>query len=97
MGKPLDAKITLYVSDTARTAFQKIEHQHFTAMFITSEVEVIYGPGEGYAGVEFPGVTVKVETSTLPKCPRCWTHSATVGESHEHPELCARCAAALAE
>ena len=73
VGKPLDARITLFVS----------------------ELNVVYGAGEGVPGENFDGLTVLVETSTLPKCGRCWTHSASVGENSEHPELCARCAAAI--
>ncbi|MFR5783353.1 MAG: zinc finger domain-containing protein [Oscillospiraceae bacterium] len=42
-----------------------------------------------------PGLTIKVEASTLPKCPRCWTHSAGIGSDEKHPELCPRCAKAV--
>lgn len=95
IGKPLDAKVTLYVSDEAAGAFRKIANQHFTAFFIVSEVEVVYGGGEGYPAAGFSGITIKVEPSAQPKCERCWTHSASVGENREHPSLCSRCAAAL--
>lgn len=95
VGKSLDAKLTLYVSELGEAAFKKIAGQHFTAFFIVSEVEVVYGPGEGYAGEAFPGVTIKIELSNEPKCVRCWTHSRTVGRNAEHPELCERCAKAI--
>jgi isoleucyl-tRNA synthetase len=95
VGKPLDAKVTLFVSDTARAAFDQIRDADLAALCIVSEFTPVYGEGDGWTGEAFPGVTIKIETSALPKCPRCWTHSATVGENPEHPELCARCAAAL--
>jgi isoleucyl-tRNA synthetase len=37
---------------------------------------------------------VTVEPTKAPKCPRCWNRDVTVGI--DHPEVCARCAAALA-
>ena len=95
IGKPLDAKVTLFVSDAARAAFEAIVDAPLDKLCIVSETAVIYGEGEGYKGEEFAGVTVKVEPSDAPKCPRCWTHSRTIGSDAAHPELCARCAAAI--
>jgi isoleucyl-tRNA synthetase len=97
VGKPLDAKITLYVSEEAKAAFEQIKGENFEQICIVSEVIIVDGEGEGYKGEQFGGITVKVESSEEAKCPRCWMHSATVGSSEEHPALCARCAAALAE
>ena len=97
IGKPLEAKITLYVSDEAREDFAKIADMPLAALFIVSQVEVTEGPGEGLAGEDFPGVSVRVEPCAAPKCVRCWTHSHTVGQAHEHPELCVRCAQAVAD
>ena len=95
IGKPLEAKVTLYVSDEARKSYEKLSDMPLSTYLIVSEVETVFGTGEGYKGEEFTGVTVRVEPSPAPKCIRCWTHSSTVGKSAEHPELCARCAAAL--
>ncbi|MGE4485505.1 MAG: isoleucine--tRNA ligase [Oscillospiraceae bacterium] len=95
IGKPLDAEITLYVSDGAKEEFSKIAAQEFDTLFITSKTNVVYGDGEGYKGGDFPGVTVKVAPSKAPKCVRCWSHNEHVGESAEHPQLCPRCIEAL--
>jgi len=95
VGKPLDAKVTIFVSDAAKAAFDQIRDVDLAALCIVSELEPVFGPGDGWQGENFPGVTVKVELSALPKCPRCWTHSATIGQDPAHPELCARCAAAI--
>ena len=95
VGKPLDAKITLHVSEAAEAAMKRIEGLAFEPFFIVSEVEIASGSGEGWAGTEFQGVTVEVKPSEAPKCVRCWTHSSGVGSDSEHPALCPRCAAAL--
>ena len=95
IGKPLEAKVILYVSEPARESFEKIAGQDFKTLFITSEADVVYGQGEGYAAEDFPGLTIKVEACDKPKCVRCWTHSSSVGENPEHPELCARCVQAI--
>ncbi len=97
VGKPLEAKITLYVSDTAAEGFRQIADQDLAALFIVSEVEIVYGTGEGYAAEKYPGITIKVEACGAPQCPRCWTRSWHIGENAEHPALCPRCAKALTE
>ncbi|MEG1316646.1 MAG: zinc finger domain-containing protein, partial [Oscillospiraceae bacterium] len=95
IGKPLEATVTLYVSESAKAEFEKISAMPLSTMFIVSQTDIVFGEGEGFSGEEFPGVTVKVTPCEAEKCPRCWTHSKTIGESTEYPELCARCAKAL--
>ncbi len=98
IGKPLDAHITLYVSEEAKAAVERIAaSMPLTTYFIVSEVETVYGKGEGYEGEEFKGVTVAVKPCEYPRCVRCWTHSQTVGSDSNQPELCARCAQAISE
>ncbi|MCQ2446375.1 MAG: class I tRNA ligase family protein, partial [Clostridia bacterium] len=41
--------------------------------------------------------SVEIAPAEGEKCERCWTVSKTVGHDHEHPTLCARCAAAVRE
>ncbi|MBQ3404562.1 MAG: class I tRNA ligase family protein, partial [Oscillospiraceae bacterium] len=95
IGKPLDAKVTLYVGDEAKAEFERIADRDFKVLCIVSRFDVVYGQGEGYRGERFPGVTVSVENYDAPKCVRCWTKDEGVGQDHEHPELCPRCAAAV--
>jgi len=47
-------------------------------------------------GVEGGGVWIRVQVDADPKCVRCWQHRLDVGESSEHPQLCARCIGNLA-
>ncbi len=96
IGKPLDAKITLFISPEAEKAFEVIKDAHFAELFIVSGVEAVYGPGEGWAGEGFPGVTVRVEPSEEEKCVRCWTRGGTVGSDSAFPDLCERCSAVVA-
>jgi len=91
IGKPLEAEVTLYVSDAAKAAFEELVELDLAPLFIVSSVKTVAGSGEGHDGVEFPGVSVLVKASNEPKCARCWTHNENVGKSTGHPELCPRC------
>ena len=95
VGKPLDAKVTLYVGEDAKAVWESVKGADLAQLCIVSELEVSDEPVEGWAGESVQGLTVKVEASALPKCPRCWTHSAGIGTDEKHPELCPRCAKAI--
>jgi isoleucyl-tRNA synthetase len=92
VGKPLDAKITLYFAPGTASP---IPDGELASLCIVSELVTATGEGEGFRGESFPGVTVKVDSSELSKCSRCWTHSDSVGRDDGHPGLCARCAAVV--
>ena len=38
------------------------------------------------------GLTVGVRRADGKKCDRCWYYSESIGEDHEHPDICPRCA-----
>jgi isoleucyl-tRNA synthetase len=38
---------------------------------------------------------VSIESTAYVKCDRCWRHRKDVGESKEHPGLCARCVSVM--
>jgi len=97
IGKPLDAEITLYLDSVASADFEQLSVHDLKMLFIVSGVNIINGRGDGYAGVEFPGIVVAVKACTEPKCARCWTHSSEVGSSEEHPALCKRCLEAVSQ
>lgn len=97
IGKPLDAEVTLFISEDAAAAFDEMKDECFEALFIVSKVNLSYGAGCGYTGNEFPGISISVQSSAAPKCARCWTHKEQVGQNAEHPELCPRCIAAIAQ
>ena len=97
IGKPLEASVTLFISDNAKAQFEKIAEMPLSTIFIVSETKFVFGAGEGYEGDEFKGVTILIKPCGAPKCIRCWMHNEHIGENAEHPELCPRCVAAVSE
>ena len=95
IGKPLDAKVTIFVSDAVPESVRTLDEKELARLCIVSELSMVPGIGEGIPGENVEGLAVRVEPSLLPRCERCWTHDATVGGDAEHPTLCARCAAAI--
>jgi len=63
------------------------------ALLIVSDVRIVDGQalGEGFKSAEIAGLVVSVGRATGGKCDRCWIYSETIGESAEHPTICARC------
>jgi len=96
VGKSLDAKVTLSFDEKAKKVYETIADENLCDDFIVSELVISDEAVEGVEGIEFPGVTVKVEPSELEKCPRCWKR-AQVGTNADHPELCPRCAAVVSK
>ncbi|MGY0692314.1 isoleucine--tRNA ligase [Virgibacillus sp. FSP13] len=88
IGKSLEAKITIVAKDAqTKAVLEQIPYLH--QLLIVSEADV----AENVEGAsEYRYVHVKVERHPGEKCERCWVASETVGEDHDHPELCTRCA-----
>lgn len=98
IGHPLDAKVVLHAAGETYDELMRIVGD-LAALAIVSEVEVVEGTA-GAAGMQAettPDLVCEIQKSTAPKCERCWIHSETVGDSAEHPTVCARCARVLAE
>jgi isoleucyl-tRNA synthetase len=53
------------------------------------------GLEHGLEAGEIPGLFVRVVKASGEKCIRCWFHLPSVGEDAAHPQVCARCRAAL--
>ncbi len=66
-------------------------------VLIVSGVEVgdVSGPGV-YESPAFQGLKAKVEKAPWEKCERCWNHYPSVGTIPGAPQLCGRCAEAVA-
>lgn len=94
IGKSLEAKVTLGATGELYDFLKSVESE-LPEIFITSAVEVVEA-AQDFAG-EVEGLTVAVSNAEGGKCERCWKFSTTVGEDANHPELCAHCAAVLAE
>lgn len=94
IGKSLEARVVLG-ADGELFDFLKSVENALPEIFITSDVEVVEEK-QAFAG-DVEGLTVGVEAAKGEKCERCWKFSQTVGRDSKHPELCAHCAAVLAE
>ena len=94
IGKSLEARIVLG-ADGELYDFLKSVETALPEIFITSDVEVVQEKQAFTGDVE--GFTVGVEGAKGEKCERCWKFSETVGKDAKHPQLCAHCAAVLAE
>jgi isoleucyl-tRNA synthetase len=88
IGKSLEAKITIIAKDDyTKEVLAHIPYLH--QLLIVSGVDVANSSDDLK---EYRYVDVKVEKHPGEKCARCWVASETVGEDHDHPELCSRCA-----
>ncbi len=94
IGKSLEARIVLG-ADGELYDFLKSVETALPEIFITSDVEVVQEKQAFTGDVEV--LTVGVEGAKGEKCERCWKFSETVGKDAKHPQLCAHCAAVLAE
>lgn len=86
IGHSLDALVALTVGNSDYALLQSLG-EDLAKIFIVSQAELAQGTNED--------ILVKVQPAKGEKCERCWIYSETVGNSAEHPTLCARCAAVL--
>jgi isoleucyl-tRNA synthetase len=84
IGSGLEAMVKIH-AEGETLALLESAHDELPGLFIVSKVIVMRGP-PATAVVPAPGK----------KCPRCWVYAEDVGRSEAHPELCGKCAAALA-
>ena len=84
IGKSLEAKITLHVSDD-QNGFIGME-ELLKDICIVSDFEVV---------VDDKPFQIDVTKAEGEKCERCWCFSKYVGSNHSHPTLCERCAIAV--
>lgn len=96
IGHPLDAEVQIRATGETYRTLQAME-KNLAAYLIVSKVVLHDGLTDGPTLEDNAEMQVQVAASTAPKCERCWMHSETVGENSDHPTVCARCAAVLAE
>jgi len=90
IGSSLDASITIYADDELADLLASFGQElHF--LFITSDATLASADNKPQGSVEVDGVAVSVLKSKHQKCIRCWHRDESVGQSSDHPELCARC------
>ncbi|MFM7441064.1 MAG: isoleucine--tRNA ligase [Snowella sp.] len=108
IGSSLDAKVLLFVTDSAwksqLKALNKAESlagnrvDELRYLFLSSQVDLLDSP-ENIQSVEFKSesetLTVGIIKADGHKCDRCWNYSDTVGTFKDDPTICDRCEAAL--
>jgi len=96
IGLGLDARVVIEAPKGEWRDLLERYRDDLATLFIVSQVELTETLGAGVAGIEVPGLKVRVEKALGEKCERCWTYATSVGESSEHPTICHRCRPALA-
>jgi isoleucyl-tRNA synthetase len=95
IGSSLEAAPRVFVgTDDARV----LATVDLAELAITSDVELVEGPAPdgAYMQDDVPGVGVVFQPAEGQKCARCWQVLPEVGESPAAPDLCRRCAGAVA-
>jgi isoleucyl-tRNA synthetase len=69
------------------------------SIFIVSAVHLSQEglSGDIFESTAIHGLRIGVEAALDNKCERCWIYDASVGESENHPTVCARCRKALVD
>jgi isoleucyl-tRNA synthetase len=108
IGSSLDAKVLLFVTDSAwksqlkdlnkaeSLAGNRVDELRY--LFLSSQVDLLDSP-ENIQSVEFKSesetLTVGIIKADGHKCDRCWNYSDTVGTFKDDPTICDRCESAL--
>ena len=93
IGNPLKAHVTLNVVPLMAEKLKPFEAQ-LPSLFLVSQVEVNVHKRTGEA--DFADLDVNVAAADGPECARCWLVKTDVGVNAAYPELCGRCADAMA-
>ena len=96
IGQSLEAGIVLNAPEEL-TGFLRSFGDDLKYLFIVSDVDLdsALDAAEAFTSSEIPGLLIKVFRAPGEKCERCWNFVTSVGQTPEHPSICARCAAAL--
>jgi len=96
IGHPLEAEVRVAVSGELAD-FLADKWETLKAIAIVSELVAVEDAGPGaFRSEEFPELQVTVRAAAGEKCERCWMRSTTVGQDSDHPQICGRCATAVA-
>lgn len=92
VGHSLDSCVNIHAPEKLKT-FLTDYIDIMKALLIVSEVNLVSEDklSDPYESAEFEGLRIDVSKARGLKCARCWNYSATVGESADHPTICARC------
>jgi isoleucyl-tRNA synthetase len=96
IGSSLQATPTVYIGGGYAGALVGVD---LAEISITSDIVVENGdaPGNAFTIDDVPGVAVVPGMAAGGKCERCWQVLVEVGVDGEHPDICNRCADAVAD
>lgn len=87
IGSSVEAWVALSGSGEELSAVSGFSENALADLFIVSRVTVV---------VDDSDLEIKVERAPGTKCARCWLYREDVGSTAEHPDVCCRCAEAIA-
>jgi isoleucyl-tRNA synthetase len=95
IGKSLEAQIKIGLRDGVSTWVA--EHLGpLQELLNVSQIATFHLPGKKANEKDVAGFpAVQVERATGQKCERCWHYESDVGQTPEHPTICARCVTAV--
>lgn len=88
IGSSLDAKVIFRASNKKILEYLEDLKADLPSYFIVSQVETEKADGP---------LEIVIGKADGEKCPRCWNYRQDVGEDHDHPSLCGRCARVVKE
>ncbi len=92
LGSSLEAKVHLYCDEKLKAQLDQLEDElRFVLITSYAEVSEAHSDRSGLVETDIPGLWLTVETTTYPKCERCWHRREDVGQHAEDPTLCGRC------
>ncbi|MCJ7746057.1 MAG: class I tRNA ligase family protein, partial [Actinobacteria bacterium] len=96
LGTSLEALVRIYARGTSLELLESMKPQ-LPAIFIVSQAEVHDLSEYTEERQDSGDVEVIIERAEGSKCERCWNYTPAVGQDNDNPDICERCAAALAE
>ncbi len=95
IGSALAAEVTLYADEKTLPKLTRL-NEELRFLLITSGATVhSIAQAPAHLIMKECGIAIDVAASTHEKCARCWHRRPDIGQSEEHPNLCARCVATI--
>src|SRR5690606_3804013 len=95
IGSSLEAAPKVFIAD--ERYLTALKGQDLAEIAITSAIEVVAGPGEGFTLDDVPGIAVVPALAQGQRCARSWKILPEVGSDAEYPDVSPRDAQALRE
>lgn len=98
IGHPLDAAITLHVSDELHGLLNEYAADLRSLLIVSrADISTEDAPQGAFVSEEIKGLRIQVAHASGEKCARCWIYDPHTGSRPEFPDACPRCAAVLEE